>query len=208
VLFIGSSQTWGAGADTENDTFVMQSEKQLNSQLYVFAENTFQNVLGVISEDKASRKMDFINAGISGTNSTDLLKLYTNSWRNTLKPDLVVLNLSNNDMGNPKFESNLRKFVELNRPDIGTIFMLEANSIERTSGLAKNHEIVKRIGNELRIPVIDLHGYLSEKSDTGIIWWDYVHLTTHGQKLAAQLLTEYIRGNVASDSASKFEGYK
>ena len=40
------------------------------------------------------------------------------------------------------------------------------------------------------VPVIDLHGYLVERKDAGFIWWDFVHLTTFGQRLVADKLAD------------------
>jgi lysophospholipase L1-like esterase len=179
VLFVGSSQTWGAGATVENDTFVAQAEQMIN-----------------IESQGKSKAYELVNAGVSGLVSDEILDFYKNSWKHKLNPDLLVINLATNDKDNPKFENNLRQLITLNQRDSKTMLVLEANSMELEPGEIKNHIIMKRLGKEFQIPVIDLHTYLKTKNDTGIIWWDNVHLTTYGQMLAANLLSnkmlEYI----------------
>ena len=161
-----------------------------------YAKGDYRNILGTSVNRESlieTDKVEFINGGISGVDSTLLLKKYKESWREILDPDMLILNLSNNDVNKSEsFKSNLIKFSMLNQPDIKTIFVLEANSIEVPSIIIHNHEIMKQLGSELHIPVIDLHNYLITKYDTGIIWWDFVHMTTYGHRLTAKFLSENI----------------
>ena len=57
ILFIGTSQTWGAGASSENKTFVRLFENLLNKNSQI-------------------TNYEVINGGISGLNSKALLELY------------------------------------------------------------------------------------------------------------------------------------
>jgi lysophospholipase L1-like esterase len=196
VLFLGSSQTSGSGVNDINDTFVSLSENMTNIIQMSYAKGDYRNILGTSVNREGlieTDKVEFINGGISGVDSTLLLKKYKESWREILDPDMLILNLSNNDVNKSEsFKSNLIKFSILNQPDIKTVFVLEANSIEVPSIIIQNHEIMKQLGSELHIPVIDLHNYLITKYDTGIIWWDFVHMTTYGHRLTAKLLSENI----------------
>lgn len=203
ILFIGSSQTWGAGAKTEKDTFVSQAERLTNS-LALSDGKVQTDVLGAdtgfLNQDQSS-KIEFINAGVSGLNSGELLDLYKNFWKNQIKPDMVVINLSNNDGGDPtQFKTNLRDFIALNGSTIKTVLVLEANSPEQPPdqalSLRMNHDILKQLGEEYNLLVIDLHSYLISKNDSGILWWDKVHLTSFGQTLAAQLISNNLMTHI------------
>ena len=92
-----------------------------------------------------------------------------------------------------RFLNALRAFAGFNiRKGIKTIFVLEANSIEFTPGDLRLHPIMRQVGLEKNIPVLDLHGYLALNFDRGFLWWDFVHLTSFGQNLAAGILTDWI----------------
>lgn len=174
ILFLGTSQTWGAGAAADTDTMVEQTHR------LVYAAT--------------GKTIECVNGGASGSNSTQLLTLYAAYWKDMIQPDLVIINLSNNDMDNTDFAGNLKRFVEINREyHIQTVFILEANSLEVYAGSIENHGIMKQVAEENNIPVIDLHGYLKSQADTGIMWWDYVHLTSYGQALAASYIVTQLQ---------------
>jgi len=197
VLFIGSSQTWGAGADLEKNTFVSQIQEMVNSRFLGFNNNQ-ENVLGIASPGADLRHLpsiEFINSGIPALYSTKAFDQYEKVWKHKLDPDMVIINLSSNDRDNQEhFNSDLRQFISSNKDDIKIVLVLEANSIEATdnAGLFLNHNIVRQIGKEYNIPVIDLQGYLVNQKDTGILWWDFVHMTSYGQSLAAKYLLDNI----------------
>lgn len=172
VLFIGTSQTWGAGAKTREETFVKLIEKRLNEQA-----------------DKPG-KFTCINAGVSGSDSTGLAEYYTNNWIK-VRPIITIVNLSSNDTDEKAFYSNLQQFVRINEQNnIKTVFVVEANSPEESQEESGIHKIMKRVGKENNLLVIDLHKYLRGKYDDGLVWWDYVHLTSFGHKLAAAYIFE------------------
>ena len=83
ILFIGSSQTWGAGVLKEEDNFVSHLEKHFNKRKF------------------GNRAVSCINAGISGLDAPALFDLYEKEWIN-LAPEWVVINLSFNDRLDPK----------------------------------------------------------------------------------------------------------
>jgi lysophospholipase L1-like esterase len=174
VLFIGSSQTWGAGAQLENETFVQLAENKANSE--------------------ANQKInyEFINAGVSGADSKGLLKFYRDDWIK-LNPDIVIINLSNNDSDENEFKNNLQEFANLSRDrQIKTVFLLEANSFEFTPLELNLHHIMREVASDNNLIYLDVHSYLKEKSSLGIIWWDKVHLTSYGHELVADFLYEQI----------------
>jgi lysophospholipase L1-like esterase len=192
IVFIGSSQTWGAGATSENKTFVAISGTLLNTKYQALASRS--GALNMPSVTKSrdttiSASIEYINAGVSAVNSTELLSSYKTKWKEQLTPDMLVVNLSNNDEGSPKeFTSNLNEFVRINGTGTKTVFVLEANSAECPPEIAENHKLMTDVGNTLGVPVIDLHNYLLTQNATGILWWDKVHLTDYGHQLAGAYL--------------------
>jgi len=171
ILFIGSSQTWGAGVSKQTSTFVRKIENKLNKS--------------------RTKEIQFecINAGISALHSFHLLDLYKREWLK-LKPRIVVINLSNNDVNIDIFASNLQRMIKLSaQKGIQPIFVLEANSVEKNNtDLILKHEAMRRVATKHFVPVIDMHAYLSKKYDEGFLWWDFVHLTDFGQELLAEEL--------------------
>ena len=168
ILFVGTSQTWGAGAENEDEDFVKIAE---------------------IDANREGNKYSFINAGIAGVDSTMLFSYYERKWIIS-KPYIVALNVSNNDVHDSSaFRNNLNKFIRLNKSNnIRTIFILEANSPETEPRSILLHPIMREIAKKEGIPIIDLNGYLAGKDNSGLIWWDNVHLTTYGHELAGHFI--------------------
>lgn len=182
ILIIGTSQTWGAGAGNDNETFVHIVENQLNGA------------------KKNDRRYECINAGISASNSTLLYPLYEKQWVG-LEPNLVVINLSNNDSDPVVFKNNLERFVQLNKTrGIETAFVLEPNSIDHRPNMHPMHKVMVNVAKERQIPLINLHGILKRNYDTGFLWWDMVHLTSYGHRLAGKFLADEITKLTGSPS--------
>ncbi len=178
ILFLGSSQTWGAGALREDETFVRQFEKNLN-------RSSSSNI-----------SFECINAGVSSLTSSNILN-YLEKELISLKPDIIVINLSNNDIETASFKENMDLLASnIISAHIKPIFILEPNSIERTpkdsrhGDLSVKHDIMKKIASTYRIHVVDMHAYLLSRRDDGFLWWDFVHLTSFGQKLFADYLCQ------------------
>jgi lysophospholipase L1-like esterase len=167
VMFLGSSQTWGAGASSEDLTFVSRFEYlvNLNGTMHITA----------------------INTGISGVNSNTILEKYKDQWIKG-QPDITVINLSLNDAGNPLFRSNLHEIVLLNESaGIQTVLVCEPLAIIHPYHLA-NHRIMKDLAEVHGLLIIDPQPILNELSDSGFLFWDFVHLTNAGHRLVAQML--------------------
>jgi lysophospholipase L1-like esterase len=105
---------------------------------------------------------------------------------------MLVVNMSNNDADMKTFGSNLKEFVNINGAHVKTVFVLEANSPETGTNIEEKHIVMKQVAEELDVPIIDLHSYLSSQNNTGILWWDKVHLTAYGHFLSAQYLSKHI----------------
>lgn len=177
ILFIGTSQTWGAGARTEDETFVRRIERALNE------------------EGTSPGRYECINAGISGTDSSDLLRYYREEWIHW-DPRVVVINLGTNDMRPDVLGSNLAEFLSLNRArGIRTLLVMEANSVEQARDhLLLNHEAMRHAAAEYPTPIVSMHTHLAGSCDAGFLWWDFVHLTSAGHELVAEkILPELVR---------------
>jgi len=168
VLFVGTSQTWGSGATRREENYVRTVERELATQHGLSTE--------------------CINAGILALDSAWLLKLYESQWIQ-LEPDLLVLNLSNNDKDAAVFERALEGFLTLNREHgIPTLLALEANSIEHRLNGPVLHSVVRRVAERHGTPLLDLHGQMSAATDRGLLWWDFVHPTSFGHRILGTAL--------------------
>jgi lysophospholipase L1-like esterase len=184
VAFLGTSQTYGSGAERISETFVARCHGLL------------ARALGDIS-------VETYNFSISGSTSTELLRKYAESWR-FARPDLLVINLSTNDGKIDTLTANLRTLAHLVRAAGGrVVFLLEPNAAEVDHrGLQEKHSAIQTLGEELRVPVWNLDGYLSSDPvyDSGMMWWDKVHLTSYGHGVIAEWLTAQILAMIRSGS--------
>ena len=169
IVLLGTSQTWGAGADTPDDTLHAQLHKRLLQM--------------------GRSDLLLVNASIRGSRSDELFDRYYKRV-SAFKPELVIVNLSCNDLAlaGPDFERNLTRLALFNRSEgAKTIFVLEPAQIS----LESTAKIMRRVAKRFAIPCLDLHGYLADPAqsvDSGYLWWDVIHLTSHGQRLAAEFI--------------------
>jgi len=184
ILFIGSSQTWGAGARDPNETFVRRIENALNQ--------------------RANEVVICINGGISALRSSHLLDLYKTQWLD-LQPDVVVINLSNNDTDPALLERNIDSMIQLSQArSIRVLLVLEPNSIEKGGrGLAEKHAVLRRLARQRGVQLVDMHAYLSDRYRRGFLWWDTVHLSSFGQRLFAERLVDAL-AQLSADDARAF----
>jgi lysophospholipase L1-like esterase len=181
ILFIGSSQTWGAGAARLEDVFVTRACARLEAD---------------------GAPVSCVNTGISGLAAARLVELYKTEWVDW-KPDVVVVNLSNNDWDEDAFETALDDLARLDASKrIATFFVAEANSTENDEGelerLERKHARLRAVAARHGIKVLDLHRELARTRDRGFLWWDFVHLTSYGQRLAAEYLAKELEPAIAS----------
>ncbi len=172
ILFLGTSQTWGAGARREEETFVARVEEMLNAG------------------ETGGRRYECVNAGFSSLKAGSLVPILRKELL-SLRPTLLLINLSSNDRSSDgNFGSSVRRMVEAaRRKGVPTVLVKEANDPGQASrGLWARFTELDQLGAELDVPVIDMHQHLAEFDDTGFLWWDHVHLTAYGQRLAAEKL--------------------
>ena len=182
VAFLGTSQTWGSGAERIAETFVARSH-------------------GLLAQALGDISVETYTFSISGSTSPELLGKYAESWRFS-QPDLLVINLSNNDRRPDTLTANLRTLAHQTRAAGGrVVFLLEPNAAEvEHRGLQEKHSAIQRLGQELRIPVWNLDKYMSSDPvyDSGMMWWDKVHLTSYGHGVVAEWLAPQMLAMIRS----------
>jgi lysophospholipase L1-like esterase len=174
LLFLGSSQTWGAGAAKLDDVWVGRLERLLNTR-------------------GGNRRIECMNAGVSGLIASQVADFVKDLL--PLRPQAAVINLSSNDADTAAFRAGMDSIVAtLRHANIAVVLLQEPNSPERRvtdsrhGDLAAKHHVVADVGKTYGVPVIDMQTYLAEKNGTGFLWWDFVHLTSYGQRLFAEKL--------------------
>jgi lysophospholipase L1-like esterase len=185
LLFIGSSQTFGAGASRPGEDYVSVIQQRLHDTL------------------PGGAQFRCINAGINGTGTPTLLPYHRDHWL-ALNPKLVIIDLAINDRWNPdeEFAANLRAMIQLNQEhNIKTLLLVEPHSSEWMIDDAQNgpgelstHAIVRQVAAQTNTPLIDTHQRLHPREQDGFLWWDFVHPTTFGHRaLAETILPELSR---------------
>ncbi len=174
IVYMGTSQTWGAGA--------------------LGPENSFAHVAVIELRKKLKRSISSLNFSVSGSWTEPLLNHYK-KLLSIRKPEVLVVNLSMNDRSYmSSFEGNLRKVAELGRiHKIKTVFVLEAMDKEAYSASIQfMHQKMAQVGKAYDIPVFDLMGYVNspEIYDSGIIWFDEVHMDRYGHQLIGRWLAD------------------
>jgi len=176
LFFVGSSQTWGAGATHEGETFVRVIEEKLNNN------------------DELPIRFECINGGISSAESSNVIQVLREQWYQ-YDMSLLIINLSSNDRDVDIFQKSIQAIVEMSlNKGIKPVLVLEPNSIEFPEiHLPPKHQVMREIGKEFDVPVIEMHDYLSRHYDDGFLWWDFVHMTSFGQKLFAEYLLQELQ---------------
>ena len=182
ILFLGTSQTIGAGASAPDKTFACQTAHLLQERMTV------------------THQVQMLNIAVSGAVPTEQFVSYKNRYVN-FAPDLVVINFSVNGE-EQEFRDALFGLLRYNMDrKIKTILLQEpedteiaSQSIYHLSHLAGRHLLLAKVGKEFDVEVLPLHHYLSgdEVKKSGLLWWDHVHLTSYGQRLVAEWLSEQI----------------
>jgi len=179
VLFIGSSQTVGAGAKDLEDAFFVRVHHYLSAAI------------------APKFHLESVNLSVSSYHAEKLLRNFKSRYRD-FPPDLVVINLSFNDRASPEdFFAAMTGFLDFNEAaGIKTILLEEGCSVETDlyQGIFANHQILRRLGRKYHVSVLPLHDFLSQsaKLGNGTLWWDQVHLTSYGQEITAAWLAPQV----------------
>lgn len=175
ILFLGTSQTWGEGAGKRLDGMVAQAHR-------------------VLAAAHPDLDLWTLNAARQGTNSAGLWSRLQDHLL-LFEPDLVVVNLANNDADPEVLIGNLERMAALDMArGIKTLFVLEGNSPETGSTIRERHRAMMGLGGRLGVPCLDLHAHLASPGmlNSGLLWWDEVHPTTYGHRVAGEFLAHGI----------------
>lgn len=182
VLFLGSSQTWGEGAALLEDGMIWHAAALLPG-------------------------VEVVNAARQGTNSPELAERYE-SWLKRFQPDLIVVNLGHND-GREMLEAGLERMAGWKVP---LLFVLEGNSPENPPGarpfLDQKHAVMRSVAQKHGIPLVDLHEYLRTQANTGLLWWDFVHPTSYGHRLAGEFLGQAVKQRLEAGHQQEHPGQR
>lgn len=173
IMFIGSSQTWGAGSTgMPARTYPYLVEAQLVRSF-------------------PDKRIVVINAGISGENADQLLDLYEHQWLPVVVPAITVIDLSNNDemWGVPQqsYRAVMERFAALTKAAGGmSVFIPEPLSPEHPpNSIDLYRDTMRQVASSSGSTVIELHEYLKTRRNDGFLWWDWVHPTQYGYRLIA-----------------------
>ena len=172
IMLLGSSQTFGNGAIHRRDRMG-----------YIVFEN--------LKRRMPSTDFVLINGSEAGSHS----RLLLDDCRNFLylfRPEIVLINLANNDPMNYK-EAMSSMLDWFDNQGTKPVLIEEANSSENIrKHILRRHKILRDLARSRNLPIIDLHEHLANRDtfDSGILWWDVVHLTPYGQQLAGDYIAE------------------
>ena len=166
IMFVGTSQTIGAGASEIRRTFFSRLHRKINQAEAAISLNISQSALS--PEEMFARFLDAI-------------QIY--------KPTHVIVNLGYNRSDYSLVKTLMDYYDFAKKINAKIVFMREANNLAITSDYLKE---VDQFTKENSLPTIDLYGYLrSPQVDEDLsIWWDPVHFNDRGQRLAADFIYE------------------
>ncbi len=175
LLFMGTSQTQGSGASTVDRTWVARVCASLNAS---------------VPADPPA--FECLNSGLPGSKSPELWKLYRDHWSKHA-PDLVVIDLGNNDDDEGGLDLSVRRIAEFNQErGIETFLVLEPTTSDvGPLRNASKHEILREVARALGLPPpSEVPAFLYEERGRGNLWWDFVHPTDAGHLLLARKVAE------------------
>jgi lysophospholipase L1-like esterase len=166
LLFLGSSQTWGAGAARTEHAWIARLERRWNE------------------EAPPGVRYELINAGISALRSRRTRELYENHWI-AWQPEAVVVVLGHNDDDPAQLGRELAALARTNRErGIRTVFIPEPESLEKPPG--RRHEAIRAVAPRHGAALLEVHDALNARANEGFLWWDRIHLTSFGNELMAE----------------------
>lgn len=172
VLFLGTSQLWGSGAQRREDRVVAR--------------------LGPLLQNRWQVPFTLVNGSRWGSRCVDLEKRYRLDLAR-LRPSMVVLNLGHNDQDNPEFPAQLETLVQDCLP-ARVVLMCEANSGESplAPALQRAHSVLRQTARRHHLLCLELDSALRrpQRLTHGIMWCDVVHLTSYGQACMAEYLAQ------------------
>lgn len=170
IMFLGTSQTHGSGAEMREEAFVGRLE-------------------GMLGE---TRNVVVINAAVSGVDSKLLSRQYQD-YLIQYEHSFLVVNLGNNDSDPVVFEQSLGEIVSAARhAGVVPVLCVEALSREESQSPPPLGVVLYGVAEKMNVPVFNLHDAIGGVQDTGLFWWDFVHPTSYGHKRMAEVLHPFL----------------
>ena len=190
ILLLGSSQARGSGAAEAGDTLARQTERLLN-------------------EGEDPPRFECLNVAVRAYDLARMRADFDERW-SRWGARLAVLNAGYNDRKTrtEPWASELRALIaSAEAAGVQLVIVPEASAPEVPApNLQRIHAATRRIARQQGVPVIEMHDHLVERADDGFLWWDWVHLTSYGQRLyAGHLVRELRRLDLLSDRTSSSE---
>lgn len=176
VLWLGGSQTWGAGASSREKTVFSRVEKE-------FPNFTFVN--GAFSDARIAELHDSLKI-IAGKAS-----IHT-----------VVLVVGVNDTWNPNFEGHLRELiVAIKEKAQNLLLVVEPSELTSSQELNRALDLVRTAKIEDGMKRFDLYRAFQARGDRAFDWWDFVHFTDAGHSFSAKELQRELSTILGSPAA-------
>lgn len=171
IGFIGTSFTFGEGADLLRATFVARTFRLLSERM------------------PPGQRLEIANLAIQGKSAWELVA-HLHGRKDSAELDLAVIVLGSNDRDPAAFQAGLRAMMKhfMDR-GVPVVLIPEPEAQPELEHLERNHAIIKKLAAEFGAPLLDLHPHLEENFESGTLWWDVVHMSSLGHALAAEWLT-------------------
>lgn len=165
IIILGTSQTWGSGASTNDRTIVSQYNLSLKNA-------------GLENKAKAYA------LAVPGSRLVEMSALFYELTKQKL-PNLLIINLCINDTSDLiAFENNLKIFItDLKKLGVKVVLSAEPFYDETQTMSRHNHEVVKQVSVDMQVQLIDEQDFLFSKQNSGYLWWDVVHMSDYAQQL-------------------------
>ena len=170
LLWLGGSQAWGAGAS--------RAEK---------------SAFGRLAAELGSAAVEPVNGAISAATLEDQLEpLRVVSTRRRV--EAVVLTTGVNDALNDSFPEKLRLVASAVRQR-GAKLLLVVEPVDQPvpEAVRKRQAELRAFAAAEKIPLLDLQPVLDRETDSGYLWWDFVHLSDAGAAVVAAELREPVK---------------
>lgn len=180
IMFVGSSQTIGVGADKLEDTFFAVAHKRILKEL---------------------PKLQGLNISVAGATPEQMSEIFS-YWFEDWKPDFIVINFGFNGE-KEEYEPNIRKIFKESK---GKILFLVNEAMEKdiqpSIRLARDNP---RLASEFGAKLIPLHQYMSTFTNKKeeFLWWDIVHFNNRGHFLAGNFVADEIINLLKIKSSGK-----
>lgn len=182
IMVVGTSQTWGCGANTRDQSWAKVLEENLNA----------------LRNDSVD--VHIINGAVPGSNSTQLLEIYQDFLLEYPHRTLLI-NLGCNDREQEVLGDNLEEFILTAWANkVQPLIVVEALSDEEVPGGTDMYPVMKAVAAKHNVPFFSLGNVLEHEYDKGFFWWDVVHPTSYGHQRIAEVLTGFVEENLPQSS--------